>query len=46
MRCNRELYPIFRREVPVTLLFPWAETFATHGRLRGNGRGPTPPSST
>ena len=33
----RELYPIFRREVPVTLLFPWAETFATHRRLRGIG---------
>jgi len=31
----RELYPIFRRDVPVTFLFPWAETFAAHRRLRG-----------
>jgi peptide/nickel transport system substrate-binding protein len=31
----RELYPVFRRDVPVTFLFPWAETFAAHRRLRG-----------
>lgn len=31
----RELYPIFRQDVPVTFLFPWAETFAMHRRVHG-----------
>ena len=38
----RELYPIFRRDVPVTFLFPWAETFALHRRIKG--LGPDPPN--
>jgi len=33
----RGLYPIFRREVPVTFLFPWAETFAVRNWIKGIG---------
>lgn len=33
----RELYPIFRHDVPVTFLFPRTETFAAHRRIQGIG---------